>query len=113
MKIQLSRTYNFGGKEYNELDVRVEDMKGKDFLTCEKEYKKRNSEHGVIKELEDGWAISVAATATGTKYGDLIDLDAIDFLKVANRVKLFLSKGWEEKEETKADTVETTEEITA
>lgn len=113
MKIKLSKKYNFGGKEFEELEINIEDMKGKDFLACEKEFKARNKDAGIIKELEDSWAISVAAKAVGVKYGDLIELESVDYLKVVNKVRLFLSKGWEEKEETKADTKDLTEEITA
>lgn len=113
MKICLSKTYNFGGKEFNELDINVEEMTGKDFMQCEKEFKARNKDAGAVKELEDSWAITVAAKSVGVKYGDLLNLVSIDYLKVVNGVKRFLSQGWEDKEAQKDTTVEATEETGA
>ena len=51
MKVKLSQTYNFGGKEFNELDINIEEMTGKDFMLCEREFKARNKEAGAVKEL--------------------------------------------------------------
>lgn len=107
MKIQLSKTYNFGGKDFSEFDVNIEEMTGKDFIQCEKEFKARNKDAGAVKELEDGWALTVAAKAIDVKYGDLLNLKSVDYLKVVNQVKVFLSKGWEEKDILKKE--ETTE----
>lgn len=113
MKVRLSQSYNFGGKEFEELDINVEEMTGRDFMQCEREFKARNKEAGAVKELEDSWAITVAAKALGVKYGDLLNLISVDYLKVVNGVKRFLSQGWEDKEAQKNITGETTEEIGA
>lgn len=113
MKVKLSQTYNFGGKEFDELDINIEEMTGKDIITCERDFKARNKEAGAVKELEDSWAITLAAKSVGVKYGDLLNLVAIDYLKVVNGVKRFLSQGWEDKEAQKDTTVEVTEETGA
>lgn len=113
MKVKLSQSYNFGGKEFEELDINIEEMTGKDFMQCEKEFKARNKDAGAVKELEDSWAVTVAAKSLGVKYGDLLNLVSVDYLKVVNGVKRFLSKGWDEKEDQKNITEETTEEIGA
>ena len=113
MKVKLSQTYNFGGKEFNELDINVEEMTGKDFMQCEKEFKARNKDAGAVKELEDSWVITVAAKSVGVKYGDLLNLVSIDYLKVVNGVKRFLSQGWEDKEAQKDTTEEVIEETGA
>lgn len=105
MKIQLSQVYNFGGKEFSEFDVNIEEMTGKDFIQCEKEFKARNKDAGAVKELEDGWALTVAAKAIDIKYGDLLNLKASDYLKLVNQVKVFLSKGWEEKDTLKKEKI--------
>ena len=110
MKVKLSKSYNFGGKEFNELDINIEEMTGRDFMQCEKEFKARNKEAGAVKELEDSWAITVAAKSVGVKYGDLLNLISIDYV---NGVKRFLSQGWEDKEAQKNITEETIEEIGA
>jgi len=81
MKVKLSKSYNFGGKEFNELDINIEEMTGRDFMQCEKEFKARNKEAGAVKELEDSWAITVAAKSVGVKYGDLL-MSKIDFSKI-------------------------------
>lgn len=113
MIVKLSQTYNFGGKEFTELEINIEEMTGKDFMQCEKEFKVRNKDAGAVKELEDSWALTVAAKAIDVKYGDLLNLKSVDYLKVVNGVKRFLSKGWDEKEDLKNTSVETTEEIGA
>ena len=113
MKVKLSKTYNFGGKEFDELDINIEEMTGRDFMQCEKEFKARNKDAGAVKELEDSWAITVAAKSVGVKYGDLLNLVSIDYLKVVNGVKRFLSQGWEDKEAQRDTTVEVTEETGA
>lgn len=113
MKIKLSQVYNFGSKEFEELDINIEEMTGKDFIQCEKEFKARNKDAGAVKELEDSWALTVAAKAINVKYGDLLILKSADYLKVVNGVKRFLSKGWDEKEDQKNITEEITEETGA
>ena len=35
MKIKLSQAYNFGGKEFEELNINIEEMTGRDFMQCE------------------------------------------------------------------------------
>ena len=113
MKVKLSQTYNFGGKEFEDLNINIEEMTGRDFMQCEKEFKARNKDAGAVKELEDSWAITVAAKSVGVKYGDLLNLVSIDYLKVVNGVKRFLSQGWEDKEIQKDTTVEVIEETGA
>ena len=113
MKVKLSQVYNFGGKEFEELNINIEEMTGKDFMQCEKEFKVRNKDAGAVKELEDSWAVTVAAKALGVKYGDLLNLVSVDYLKVVNGVKRFLSQGWEDKEAQKDTIVEVTEETGA
>lgn len=103
MKIDLSKAYNFNGKEYTFLNLNVEEMTGKDLLQCEREFKARSKDTGAIKELEDSWALTVAAKAAGMKYGDFLPLSAVDYLKVVGQIKLFLNKGWESKKEEREE----------
>ncbi|HEY4534282.1 MAG TPA: hypothetical protein VIG61_09025 [Fusobacterium sp.] len=110
MKIELTKVYYFGGKEFSTLELELENMTGKDLLQCEREFKARNKEAGAIKELEDSWAITVAAKAADVKYGDLISMSLTDYLKVVNQVKLFLSKGWDSRSEKEEKN--STEEVT-
>ena len=46
-----------------------------------------------VKELEDGWALTVASKASGIKYGDLLKLKGTDYIKVLNKTKGFLNTG--------------------
>lgn len=98
--IKLSRTYNFGGKEYKELDLNLDELTGIDLLQCEKEFKLRCKDRAAVKELEDAWAVTVAAYALKLKYGDLLTLKAPDYLQVVNQTRLFLSSGWEDEKKS-------------
>ena len=57
--------------------------------------------------------LAVGKILSGVKYGDLLNLVSVDYLKLVNGVKRFLSQGWEDKE-TQKDTIgEVTEETGA
>ncbi|MBR8700235.1 hypothetical protein IX317_000643 [Fusobacterium sp. DD29] len=94
MIIKLTQKYNLGGKEFEEFNLDLDQLTGKDLVQCEKEFKLRNRETAAVKELEDTWAVTVAAFALGVKYGDLLTLKAEDYLQVVGKTRLFLSKGW-------------------
>ena len=82
-----------------QLILNFDDLTGFSLLDAEKQYKLRNK--GVaVKELEDGWALTVAAKATGLKYGDFLKFKGVDYLKVVNTTKGFLNSGWDSKEDT-------------
>lgn len=106
--IKLSKTYNFGGKEYDKLDLNLDELTGTDLLQCEKEFKMRCKDRAAVKELEDAWAVTVAAYALKVKYGDLLTLKAPDYLKVVNQTRLFLSSGWEDEKKKSVEKEETT-----
>ena len=93
MKIVLGKEYKFGEKVVKELDLDFDTLTGLDLINLEKEYKVRNKE-SIVKELEDGWALTVAAFLAGLKYNDLTTLSAPDFLKVVGKTKAFLNQGW-------------------
>ncbi|QXW65660.1 phage tail assembly protein [Streptobacillus moniliformis] len=107
MIIKLSREYNFSGKTFNEFELDFDILTGKDMIALEKEYKLRNK-GSIIKELEDGWALTVAARLIDVKYGDLLNLNANDYLRLINSVKTFLNKTLEVTEEK--ESMEETEE---
>ncbi|WP_064606936.1 hypothetical protein [Streptobacillus moniliformis] len=107
MIIKLSREYNFSGKTFNEFELDFDILTGKDMIALEKEYKVRNKA-SIIKELEDSWALTVASKLIDVKYGDLLNLNANDYLKVINYVKSFLNKTLEVSEEK--EKIEETEE---
>ena len=62
-----------------------------------------------VKELEDGWALTVASKASGYKYGDFLKFKGADYLKVVNTTKGFLNSGWDSKEDTENIETEETE----
>lgn len=87
--IKLGREYVFGSKNVKEITLDFDNLEGKDLLIAEKDFKKRNKGANV-KELEDGWLITVAATASKMKYGDLITLKGKDYIKILNATRDFL-----------------------
>ena len=104
MEIKLSKKYNINGKEIDTIKLDFENMTGRNFLDSEKNYKiHTKGEIGVFKEFEDKYALNVAATASGLKYSDFLDLVGEDYLKVLNQTKVFLNKGWESEEEKKEE----------
>ena len=103
--IKLRREYKFGAKNIKEIVLDLEELSGQDLVFAEKEYKARNK-GATVKELEDGWALTVASKASGIKYGDFLKLNARDCVKIVNAVRGFLqSTDSEEIEE--AEVVET------
>ena len=97
--IKLNNEYNIDGKQTKEIVLNFDDLTGFSLLDAEKQYKLRNK--GVaVKELEDGWALTVAAKAIGLKYGDFLKFKGVDYLKVVNTTKGFLNSGWDSKEDT-------------
>lgn len=90
--IRLGREYKFGAKTVKEISLDMEELSGQELVFAEKEYKARNK--GVtVKELEDGWALTVASKASGIKYGDLLKLKGTDYMRVLNKTKGFLNTG--------------------
>lgn len=106
MKIELSKKYNFGGKEFEEFELNLEALTGKDIMDCEREFKVRNKGTVATKETEDSWALIIAAKVLDVKYGDLLTLNATDYLKTINKIKLFLAQGWEEEKKEKKQNVD-------
>ena len=76
--IKLRREYKFGAKNIKEIVLDLEELSGQDLVFAEKEYKARNK-GATVKELEDGWALTVASKASGIKYGDLLGLKGTDY----------------------------------
>ena len=87
--IKLEKEYFFGTKKVNEIILDFDNLSGKDLLIAEKDFKKRNKGANV-KELEDGWLVTVAGIASNTKYGDLLTLKGKDYIKVLNATRNFL-----------------------
>ena len=112
--VKLGIEYNIGGKTVNQIVLNLEELTGNDLILAEKEYKLRTK--GVaVKELEDGWLLTVAAKASGFKYGDLLKLKGKDFLTVLNKTRGFLNTGLvseEDTENTETEEMEAQEEET-
>lgn len=87
--IKLEKEYFFGTKKVNEIILDFDNLSGKDLLIAEKDFKKRNK-GATVKELEDGWLVTVAGIASDTKYGDLLTLKGKDYVKVLNATRNFL-----------------------
>ncbi len=91
MLIKLSKEYDFSGKLVKEIELDFDSLTGRDMIALEKTYKLRNKE-AVVKELEDGWALTVASRVADINYNDLLNLNATDYLKLVNKTKSFLNK---------------------
>ena len=106
--IKLRREYKFGAKNIKEIVLDLEELSGQDLVFAEKEYKARNK-GATVKELEDGWALTVASKASGIKYGDLLGLKGTDYIKVLNKTKGFLNAGLGSADDTENFVIEETE----
>ena len=106
--IKLRREYKFGAKNIKEIILDLEELSGQDLVFAEKEYKARNK-GATVKELEDGWALTVASKACGIKYGDLLGLKGTDYIKVLNKTKGFLNAGLGSADDTENFVIEETE----
>lgn len=106
MIIKLTKEYTLGSKKYTEINLDMESLNGNSFKECNRNYKARfkNSNEDSFKDFDDEWALTVAEKATGIKYGDLLKLGALDYLRVVNNTKTFLLKGWETGEAKKEET---------
>lgn len=89
MIVKLNKEYDLGGKKVNEINLDFDKLTGKDLIKAEKDFKARYT-GATVKELEDGWAVTVAEVASGIKYGDLLKLEAKDYLKIVNKTRNFL-----------------------
>lgn len=99
--VKLNQEYNFDGKKYTEIELDFENLTGKELLIAESEFKKRNK-GATVKELEDGWLLTVAEKASGIKYGSLLELKGKDYIKIINAARNFI---------VVSDSEETTQEI--
>ena len=106
--IRLKREYKFGAKNVKEIVLNLEELEGQDLVFAEKEYKARNK-GATVKELEDGWTLTVASKASGIKYGDLLKLKGTDYIKVLNKTKGFLNAGLGSADDTENFVIEETE----
>ena len=106
--IKLRREYKFGAKNIKEIVLDLEELSGQDLVFAEKEYKARNK-GATVKELEDGWVLTVASKASGIKYGDLLGLKGTDYIKVLNKTKGFLNAGLGSADDTENFVIEETE----
>lgn len=106
--IKLRREYKFGAKNVKEIVLDLEELSGQDLVFAEKEYKARNK-GATVKELEDGWTLTVASKASGIKYGDLLGLKGTDYIKVLNKTKGFLNAGLGSADDTENFVIEETE----
>lgn len=103
--VKLNNKYNISGRETEEIVLNFDELTGFSLLEAEKEYKLRNKSVAV-KELEDGWALTVASKASGYKYGDFLKFKGVDYLKVVNATKGFLNSGWDLKEDIENTEIE-------
>nr|DAF34181.1 MAG TPA: tail assembly chaperone protein [Caudoviricetes sp.] len=99
--VKLNQEYTLDGKKYTEIELDFESLTGKKLLIAESEFKKRNK-GAAVKELEDGWLLTVAEKASGIKYGSLLELKGKDYIKVINAARNFIVVS--DSEETTADT---------
>ena len=89
MIIKLTKEYTLGSKKYTEIELDFDSLSGFDVVEAEKAYKKRNKGSG-MKELEDGWYLTIAEKASGIKYGDFLKLNIKDYIKITTEIRNFL-----------------------
>lgn len=87
--IKLKKEYTLSGKKVLEITLDFDSLSGFDVIEAEKAYKKRNTA-STMKEMEDGWYLTIAEMASGIKYGDLLKLNIRDYVQLLTKIKNFL-----------------------
>ena len=87
--IKLTQEYTFGAKTYKEFELNFDSLTGRDLILLENEYKER-SKSSILIDQEDAWYITVESKVLDIKYGELLKLNAKDFVQLVVTVRNFL-----------------------
>ncbi len=88
MKIDFKTPFEFEGKTYEGLDLKFDDLKGRDIVDAEKEA--MDLAKGPVTDLSKVYQICVAARAADVVPDMILALPAAEFVKVSQAAQNFL-----------------------
>ena len=89
--IKLKKPYQFGGKEYTEIDLSgLEELTAADMIALENQYDRKSPGINVMPEVKVGYAVMMAARAAKLPVEFFNGLPPKEAMKVKNRVMGFL-----------------------
>lgn len=93
MILKLSKPTTLNGKEYSEINLELETLKGKDLIELETGFRKLyRSEYIPVVNIDTRYQVMVAGRVAGINPIDLGELEAPDFVEVCSKVQNFLLK---------------------
>jgi Phage tail assembly chaperone proteins, E, or 41 or 14 len=89
--VELSKPYQFEGKEYTEIDLTgLENLTGEDLIEAEKVFS-TSGQVALMSELSTGYTLIIAAIATKLPVEFFQKLPAKDAMRVKGAVMAFLN----------------------
>jgi Phage tail assembly chaperone proteins, E, or 41 or 14 len=89
--IKLTRPTKINGSEITELNLDLENLRGKDLMELESGFRKfHRGEFVTAINLDSRFQLWVAGRVSGINYEDLQDLYAPDYVNVTTEVQSFL-----------------------
>ena len=91
MKIEFDKPYKFEDKEYSEIDLKIEDLTGRDLLGLGRQYAKElGSKVQAVKALDEEYHLIIAEKVSGQPKEFFYNMPAPEFMKVSAQVMGFL-----------------------
>lgn len=90
MKVELQEKVEFQGKEYTELVLELERLRGKELIQADMIAKKISLTPSPVPVLSMPYHAAVAAVAANVPEGVILELKAADFSEVTTIVQNFL-----------------------
>lgn len=90
MQVKLTKPLEIDGKKIETLDLKLEDLTGRDILKVDAELRSDGDPRGFDNIFNQKVLLKIAAKASGILVDDLERLSAPDFLEVTFTVRNFL-----------------------
>ena len=91
MKLKLSKEYNLDGKKVKEIELKFEELTGRDVLDAEQTTLFVDNQMGNVLELSKAYQVNIAAKASGIPAEELKKLSMADFTTLTMAVQANLS----------------------
>ena len=91
MIINLSKSINFNGTEYQELDLNLENLTGQDLINAEDNLRAKGIMTTGAADFSRNYLLAVASQALKIAPESLKELNAKDFTHLMNEVLIFLA----------------------
>ena len=87
MKLKLSKEYTLDGKKIKVLELKFEELTGKDILDAEQTTLFIDNQMGNVMELSKAYQVNIAAKASGIPAEELKKLSIADFTNLTMTVQ--------------------------